>query len=84
MTQENERFEQQSIAVERDGENYIVHLKIRFSFEFYHLIMGALHKTALRKKKDYDLTRLLIMNFVRSYLEEAENRKIDSSTTNTE
>jgi hypothetical protein len=84
MTQENTRFNQENIAVERDGEDYIVYLKIRFSFEFYHMLMGVLHKTALRKKKDYDLTSLLIMNCVHTYLEEGKKRKIKPSTPTTE
>lgn len=71
------KFEQLNIATEREGEDYIVHLKIKFSFEFFHYIMIALHKTALREKKDFDLTRLLVGNLVHNYLEETKEKKVN-------
>jgi hypothetical protein len=75
MTQENTRFKQENFAVERDGDGYVVYLKIRFSFSFYHMLMSALHKTAYKKKEDYDLTSLLILGFVHTYLEEAKKER---------
>lgn len=55
------------MSTERDGEDYIVYLKIKLDFNLYHYLMKTVHSWAYERKVEFDLTKLLLSEWVKEY-----------------